>query len=301
MFVEGVRGHKLDRPSARDGLSRITSAAEDISLVNHDLVIEAIVEDLTIKRKILRSLEERSGPNTIIATNTSALSIDDMSTALERPENFIGIHFFNPVHKMKLVEIVVGKQTSDETVARAGKFVQKLSKLPIVVKDSPGFVVNRILMPYLIEAVKEYENGADPVTVDKEMVKWGMPMGPFRLMDEIGIDVCLHVAKDLSDRLGFDIPASLDQMVKDKHLGKKTGQGFYKYKKGKTIKGKPKEASRSAKLRIIENLSSSMIYEATKVLKERVAENADDIDFAMIMGTGFAPFKGGPLNYKEQK
>ena len=299
LFVQGVRGHKLDRPSARDGLSRITSTTQDVSLATQDLVIEAIVENMDVKRKVLRSLEDKAGPNTIIATNTSALSIDEMAECLERPENFVGIHFFNPVHKMKLVEIVVGSKTSDETVAYAVQFVQKISKFPVVVKDSPGFVVNRILMPYLIEAANQYEKGIQPELVDKQLVKWGMPMGPFRLMDEIGLDVCLHVAKDLSNRLGFDIPNVLSEMIDKGHLGKKTGKGFYTYKKGRSVKRKIEKTSIAQQTEVTVALTSKMIVEATNVLREQVVDESDDIDFAMIMGTGFAPFKGGPINYKE--
>lgn len=299
LFVSGVRGHKLDRPTARDGLARITTTTNDVPLKNHDLIIEAIVENLEIKKTVLKQLEEAAGPNTILATNTSALSIDDMAEVLDRPENFVGIHFFNPVHKMKLVEIVAGSKTSDDTIARAVRFVQNISKLPVIVKDSPGFVVNRILMPYLIEAARHYQNGIEPIQIDRNLVKWGMPMGPFRLMDEIGLDVCLHVANDLSQRAGLTIPDILAKMVSDGKLGKKSGEGFYKYKKGKSVK------VRSGKINITELnnstaiLTSSMINEASKVLEENIALDADDIDFAMIMGTGFAPFKGGPLKYKE--
>ena len=299
IFVQGVRGHKLDRPSARDGLSRITSTTQDVSLANQDLVIEAIVENMAVKKKVLKSIEDKAGPNTIIASNTSALSIDEMAECLDRPENFVGIHFFNPVHKMKLVEIVVGSKTSDETIAYAVQFVQKISKFPIVVKDSPGFVVNRILMPYLIEAARQYEKGIQPEVVDKELIKWGMPMGPFRLMDEIGLDVCLHVAKDLSNRLGFDIPNILTVMIDKGHLGRKTGKGFYEYKKGRSVKRKLQSSSVKHKTDVTVAITTRMIVEAGKVLKEQIVAEGDDIDFAMIMGTGFAPFKGGPIKYRE--
>ena len=299
IFVQGVRGHKLDRPSARDGLSRITSTTQDVSLANQDLVIEAIVENMAVKKKVLKSIEDKAGPNTIIASNTSALSIDEMAECLDRPENFVGIHFFNPVHKMKLVEIVVGSKTSDETIAYAVQFVQKISKFPIVVKDSPGFVVNRILMPYLIEAARQYEKGVQPEAVDKELIKWGMPMGPFRLMDEIGLDVCLHVAKDLSNRLGFDIPNILTVMIDKGHLGKKTGKGFYEYKKGRSVKRRLQSSSVKHKTDVTVAITTRMIVEAGKVLKEQIVAEGDDIDFAMIMGTGFAPFKGGPIKYRE--
>jgi len=297
LFVSGVRAHKLDRPSVRDSLARLTSTtSNNVDLSNQDLIIEAIVENLEVKQKVLSDIESKCSNNTILATNTSALSIDDMAKGLKRPENLIGIHFFNPVSKMKLVEIVVGSKTSESTVKRAVKMVQKIAKLPVVVKDSPGFVVNRILMPYLISAAWHYEDGVDPTAVDKQIVKWGMPMGPYRLMDEIGLDVCLHVANDLKNRLGLSIPSILQEKVHAGELGKKTNKGFYTYKNGKSVKSKSDETIPTS---VIGDITSSMLVEAEKVLKEGVAEDADWIDFAMIMGTGFAPFKGGPLKYRE--
>ena len=297
LFVQAVRGHKIDRPTARNSLSKIYTSVGDKPLKSQDLVIEAIVENLDIKKKVLSNIETNVNKHCIIATNTSALSIDEMASSLTRPENFIGIHFFNPVHKMKLVEIVVGSKTSDETIAKTIKFVQKISKFPIVVKDSPGFVVNRILIPYLIEAAKLYEKGVIPQEIDKEIVKWGMPMGPYRLMDEIGIDVCMHVSKDLSSRLGYDLPDVLDKMVKENKLGKKSGEGFYKYNKGRSIKEKYEPTPVGELTCNIALLTGAMIQESQKVLKEQIVYDADDIDFGMIMGTGFAPFKGGPINY----
>jgi len=297
LYVAGVHSHVFDRPEARAGLARVYPLTKDTTLKQTEIVIEAIVEKLDVKQKVLSELENQLPDGAIIATNTSALSIDDMASSLKHPERFVGIHFFNPVHKMKLVEVVRGSKTSDDTVERAVKFVQQIGKLPVVVKDSPGFIVNRILMPYLAEAGKLYSEGGDMVTIDKEMVKWGMPMGPFRLMDEIGLDVCKHVADDLSTRLGFESPGVLEEKIRKGNLGKKTGEGFYRYKKGKSIKKKPRKVKLDEKMKYIDRLVSSMVEEAVKVLSERIVESADDIDFAMIMGTGFAPFRGGPLNY----
>lgn len=296
LYVAGVHSHAFDRPTARDGLARITSTTDDVNLHNKDLVIEAIVEKLDVKKNVLAQLEEKLSDDTIIATNTSALSIDDMAECLKRPERFVGIHFFNPVHKMKLVEVIKGKQTSDETVQRAVKYVQSIGKLPVVVKDSPGFIVNRILMPYLIEAVKMYDEGVSIEGVDRAMVKWGMPMGPFRLMDEIGIDVCHHVALDLKNKLGLDVPDTLNTFVKQNKLGKKTKCGFYEYKNGKSVKRKNK-ITLAKEIEMTTRLGLAMMDEAKAVLNEGVADTQDDIDFAMIMGTGFAPFKGGPIQY----
>ena len=300
LYVDGVLGHKLDRPSARAGIARVSTATTNIPLDDKDILIEAIVEKLDVKQKVLAQLEEKLSNHAIIATNTSALSIDEMADCLNRPDRFVGIHFFNPVHKMKLVEVVRGKHTTDETVYRAVKFVQQIGKLPVVVKDSPGFVVNRILVPYLVEACRLHSTeGIDLEEVDQAMVKWGMPMGPFRLMDEIGLDICQHVAVDLYDRLpGLeDLPTLIQEHINDGLLGKKTEQGFYKYKKNRSIKRKMK-LSRSSEQTTVERLVGSMVHEAKLVLKEGVVETSDDIDFAMIMGTGFAPFRGGPLNYE---
>lgn len=291
LYVNGVLGHKFDRPTARNGMARITTSVTDIDL-HKDLIIEAIVEDLDVKKTVLAELEQRSSTNTIIATNTSALSINDMASCLKRPDKFVGIHFFNPVHKMKLVEVVKGKHTSNATVQRAVQFVQQIGKFPVVVNDSPGFVVNRILVPYLMKASQLLLEGNQMEAIDSGMVKFGMPMGPFRLMDEIGLDVCYHVANDLKNRLGIE--SSLEELswrVGSGKLGKKSSEGFYAYKKGKSIRRKMTEKAD------ISDLVDVMSLEAQRVLNEGVIDDPDMLDFAMIMGTGWAPFRGGPVNY----
>ena len=294
LYVKGVLSHRFDRPTAKRNLSRIYTATDNIPLHNKDILIEAIVEDLDIKQKVLAQLEEKLSNDAIIATNTSALSIDDMAACLKRPERFVGIHFFNPVHQMKLVEVVRGKKTSDSTIKRAVEFVQQIGKLPIVVNDSPGFVVNRILIPYLVKAVDlTYDH--PPAFIDAAMVDFGMPMGPFRLMDEIGLDVCYHVADDLNRRL--DLNCSLEEIlwrVESNRLGKKTGQGFYTYKKGYPVKRKVSGVVD------VTPLINTMTEEAQKVIDEGVIDDPDMLDFAMIMGTGWAPFRGGPLAYRQQ-
>ena len=297
LYVQGVRKHKFDRPSARAGLANIVPLTNDKKLKDADLIIEAIVERLDVKQSVLSQLETNLSEDAIIATNTSALSIDDMAASLKRPGQLVGIHFFNPVHKMQLVEIVKGKHTSAQTLQRAISFVQSIGKMPVVVKDSPGFVVNRILVPYLIDACQLLDWDFTMEEIDSAMVKWGMPMGPFRLMDEIGLDVCEHVAADLYKRLPHldgELPPVLTDLIADGFLGKKSKEGFYKYKKGKSVKtGNVNKEN----FNIIQNkLIDSIVSESELVLKEKVVESADDIDFAMIMGTGFAPFRGGPLS-----
>ena len=298
LYVQGVLSHKFDRPTARQNMSRAHATADDVPLDNKDILIEAIVERLDVKQAVLSQLEEKLPDDAIIATNTSALSIDDMASCLKRPDKFIGIHFFNPVHKMKLVEVVRGSKTSDDTVARAVKFVQQIGKLPVIVKDSPGFVVNRVLVPYLVKSAELLDSGFTPESVDKAIVKFGMPMGPFRLMDEIGLDVCYHVAKDLEDRLNIQ-STGINQLVSrigQKNLGKKTGEGFYKYKRGRAIRGKSDDDATS----VAHMLINTMVEESRNILKERVIDSSDSLDFAMIMGTGWAPFRGGPLTYSGQ-
>jgi 3-hydroxyacyl-CoA dehydrogenase/enoyl-CoA hydratase/3-hydroxybutyryl-CoA epimerase len=296
LYVQGVLGYKMDRPTARDGLSRIATTSKNVPLDNQDILIEAIVEKLDVKQQVLAELEEKLSDNAIIATNTSALSIDDMASALKHPERFVGIHFFNPVHKMKLVEVVRGKLTSDETVHRAVEFVKSIGKLPVVVNDSPGFVVNRILVPYLISAMDLHDRGYSIDMVDSIIMQWGMPMGPFRLMDEVGIDVCQHVAKHVCTSLNKKMSTTLERMIENGKLGKKAGEGFYKYKKGKSIKSNfTSDLIQQSTSKLM--LMGPMVYEARQVLEEGVIEDADMLDLAMIMGTGWAPFRGGPIRY----
>jgi len=295
LYVKGVQKHKFDRSSARDGLARISTSTDNIPLYNNELVIEAIVEKLDVKRKVLAQLESTLSKDAIIATNTSALSIDDMASCLKYPERFVGIHFFNPVHQMKLVEIVRGSKTSDETVERAVKFVQRIGKLPVVVKDSPGFVVNRVLVPYLVKAAELLDEGYKKEAIDSAMIKFGMPMGPFRLMDEIGLDVCYHVALDLEDRLRIKSSGvkELVARIGRGELGKKTGKGFYSYKKGRAVREKvSQDVSAAANI-----LIKAMVDESWKIFEEGIVSDRKWIDFAMIMGTGWAPFRGGPCTH----
>ena len=301
LYVQGVQKHKMDRPAARDGLARISTATQDVDMRSKGIVIEAIVEKLDIKKTVLSQLEKKVGKDCIIATNTSALSINEMSSCLEHPERFVGIHFFNPVHRMKLVEVVKGEHTSDDVTQQAVKFVQSIGKLPVVVNDSPGFVVNRILIPYLLNAI-DLTYDYDMEMVDEAMLRFGMPMGPFRLMDEIGLDICSHVAWDICNRLKIECAGMvlLEEYIKSGKLGKKTGEGFYDYTKKKK-KRKKLKTPRDVIGIVTTQLSTIMSNEAKKVMDEGVIDDPDMLDFAMIMGTGWAPFRGGPLksiNYK---
>jgi len=288
---------------------RVQPAAEPVPLHQADLVIEAAVERLDIKKQIFADLCARSRPDTILATNTSALPISELGKAdgVTHPERILGLHFFNPVARMKLVEIVVTDQTSDEAIETALQFTRRIGKLPVVVKDSPGFLVNRILMPYLIEAGRLFERGVDAREIDEAMLDFGMPMGPIRLLDEIGLDVALHVAETMSGAFGerFALPDLLNRLVEDGQLGRKAGAGFYVYGDLKAPEINPKalalrsgsEAPTSDREALAERLALLMVNEGFRVLEEGVAAKADDVDFAMILGTGFAPFRGGPMHW----
>lgn len=309
LYRDAVKRHIFTALEARDGLDRIQPAPMEVPLGQTDLVIEAAVENMELKKKVFQRLDELTADDTILATNTSALSVSELAAATRHPERVLGLHFFNPVHRMKLVEVIAARQTSPEMLQRALRFTQHMGKLPVLVKDSPGFLVNRILMPYLIEAGQLFEQGASVTDLDEAMLDFGMPMGPMRLLDEVGLDVSLHVAETLaahfSDRLR--IPESLSQMVAAGWLGRKTGQGYYLYGKPKRavpnrratrfVRGD--KARRLSRETLQERMVLLMVNEAARCLEEQVVNDPADVDFAMIMGTGFAPFRGGPLRYAD--
>jgi len=310
LYEQGVKRHAFTRLEARAGLDRIHPAAIEVPLGLADIVIEAAVERLDLKQQLFSRLEMLTSRETILASNTSALPISDIASATRHPERVVGIHFFNPVHRMQLVEVVIGRQTAPEVVRRSVKFVQQLGKLPVVVRDSPGFLVNRILMPYLVEAGYLFEHGVRPEDLDESMLEFGMPMGPLRLLDEVGLDVANHVASDLArhfrDRM--EAPQVLARMLQDKLLGRKAGAGFYRYPANgeqpsvnPDISRYPQAATCAGLSR--ENLRTRMVLlmvnEAARCLEENVIAEAADVDFGMIMGTGFAPFRGGPLRFAD--
>lgn len=309
LYREGVRRHAFTPRDARDGLDRIYPAPMEVPLRHVDLVIEAAVENLELKKKIFQRLDELAGDDTVLATNTSALPVSGLAAVTLRPERVLGLHFFNPVHRMQLVEIVATPQTAPEALTRAVRFVQRIGKLPVVVKDSPGFLVNRILMPYLIEAGNLFEHGASLKNLDEAMLDFGMPMGPMRLLDEVGVDVAMHVAQTLaasfSDRMLT--PAVLRKMVEAGLLGRKCGRGFYLYSKSGGSGSNPgvatyihnQSAADATRVELQERMVFLMINEAAHCLEEQIVTAPEDVDFAMIMGTGFAPFRGGPLRYAD--
>ena len=304
LYSAAVKKRVMTKSEASSKLDNVTPITESLPMKTVDLVVEAAVERLDIKQNLFAELETLVRDDTILATNTSALSIVDVAEKMEHKERVVGIHYFNPVHKMKLVEVVKGECTSEETVLKATQFVKKTGKLPVIVKDSPGFLVNRILMPYLIEAVHLANGGNDIEHTDKLLRKFGMPMGPFRLIDEVGGDVCQHVADDLLNRLNTKFPNSnlLRRMIEEGNLGKKSGQGFYKYTKGKSNGACDVPRNSTFRLQceneeIVDRLILIMINEAVRCLEEEVVSSPKDVDFGMIMGTGWAPFRGGPIRY----
>ena len=309
VYQQAARRRIFTRAQARDGMDRVYPTVEDVPMGRVDLVIEAAVERMDIKKTLFQGLAEAVREDTILASNTSALSISELAEGLPHPGRVIGIHYFNPVHRMQLVEVVVGEQTDPRVTGRVVAFVQKSGKLPVVVKDSPGFVVNRVLMPYLVESGFLASNGASFEAIDNAMLDFGMPMGPIRLTDEVGVDVCSHVVDHLADKLGDRMvkPAVLSTLIDKGWLGRKADRGFYVY----GGKGKPRVnadltglvASRSHADVSTEELQRRMVLlmvnEAARCIEEDLVAGPEDIDFAMIFGTGFAPFRGGPLRYAD--
>jgi 3-hydroxyacyl-CoA dehydrogenase/enoyl-CoA hydratase/3-hydroxybutyryl-CoA epimerase len=298
LVSDATRRRLVTQVQGRDTLDRVVTTTDKVPLTRHHLLIEAATESMDLKKKIFADLAARVSSDTILATNTSALSVAELAQSVPHPERVIGLHFFNPVHRMPLVEIITLPETSPDVLATAITFVQKIGKTPIVVKDSPGFLVNRILVPYLMEAVRLHASGIPVKDIDDAMLEFGMPMGPMRLLDEIGLDVASHVAKTLAEAFPDRFPKSdvLDKMVAEGHLGKKSGRGFYQYENGREIaftSAPPMPQHESIQTRLALLLSQ----EAMKCLKEGIARSADDIDLAMVLGTGYPPFRGGPITF----
>jgi len=273
-----------------------------------DIVIEAVFEDLTIKKKVFAELDAVCPPSAILATNSSSLSISAIASATQRRAKVIGMHFFNPAHVMKLVEVIPGLETSPETVEDVVSFAESLRKIPVKVQECTGFLVNRLLMPYLNEAGFALQEGAaSPKEIDESMVAFGMPMGPYALLDMIGIDVAEKVATILYDSYGPRMTAAivLSDLVKAKRYGSKSGAGIYLYtgekdeQLPKIIQKIQKETGVVGTRYSPERLLLLMINEAALCLQEHVA-SAGDIDLAMVAGTGFPQDKGGPLHYADQ-
>ena len=308
IYGEAVKRHVFSEIDARNAFDRILPTFEEVPLRDVDLIVEAAIEKIDSKQQIFAHLESKTAPDLVIASNTSALSIDAIAASLEHPERVVGIHFFNPVHRMQLVEIVRGTKTNAATLSAAIRFAKQIGKLPVLVKDSPGFLVNRILLPYMVEAVRLFAEGYRVENIDRVMLDFGMPMGPLRLTDEVGLDVSVHVAKELESRVQNLGPMddTLEKMISKGWLGRKSGKGFYDHGAGDDGKInhqlgdlQPAEPTTANEGDLRDRLVLSMVNEAARTLEEKVVEAPEDVDFGMIMGTGWAPFRGGPLRFAD--
>ena len=281
-----------DERRVRDALDRLIPDVTGEGAQHADVIIEAIFENLPAKRELFAKLEAIAKPSALLATNTSSLRLADIATALKDPSRLVGIHFFNPVPLLQLVEVVAGERTDPVLARRAAAFVRRIDKLPLPVKDSPGFLVNRVLGPYLQSAFRLIDEGVKPETIDAAMVAFGMPMGPAELADTVGLDICLAAGRSLA-RNATEVPRILANKVEMGQLGRKTGQGIYRWENGKAIKGQPDAWDP----RLVDRLIDPYLAEAKRALDEGIVADAELVDAGLIFGTGFAPFRGGPLHY----
>lgn len=275
--------------------ARLIADPEGKGVARADVVIEAIVEKLDVKQKLFSDLEGKIKPGAVLATNTSSLKLEDIAAPLNDPGRLIGLHFFSPVPQMPLVEVVQGASTREDEVKKGAAFVTAIDKFPLITKDVPGFLVNKVLTPYMFKAFERLEKGEDKEKIDEAVRTFGMPMGPIELADSVGLDICLHVAKILGG--GGTEGSRLERLVSSGRLGKKSGEGFYLWKDGKPVRGKT-EFSKTELERLGKEIVQPIIDESQKALDEGVVASADLVDAGMIFGTGFAPFRGGPLHYK---
>jgi len=285
--------YKRDRRAIIAANDRLMMDHKGFGIAQADIIIEAIFEDAEVKRELYKSIEPQMKESAILATNTSSIMLEDLSSSLKNPGRLVGLHFFNPVALMPLVEIIHGENTDQTVLQQASAFARSIGKLPLPVKSAPGFLVNRILMPYLLEAVIMIDEGIAAESIDKAATDFGMPMGPIELADTVGLDVCKNVASILSKTMDTQIPANLENMVKAGNLGKKTGSGFYQYKKGRIQKNKKVQHKNIEQLQ--DRLVMKLLNESVACLREGIVENEDMIDAGVIFGTGFAPFRSGTM------
>ncbi|HEU4520434.1 MAG TPA: 3-hydroxyacyl-CoA dehydrogenase NAD-binding domain-containing protein [Thermoanaerobaculia bacterium] len=310
VWKKKVERRRMTRGEMQRNLARITGTTDWTGFSRVDMVIEAVIEKLDVKRQVLSEFESIAKPEAIFATNTSTIPITDIAANATRPENVVGMHFFNPVDRMPLVEVIRGERTSDEALVTVAAFARKLGKTVVYCNDGPGFVVNRILAPYMNEAGLLLEEGNSIESLDKVMVDFGMPMGPMALLDEVGIDVAAKVAVILStafkDRMSKSSKV-VDTLYESGRLGKKNGKGLYIYDGGKR-KGPDAEVYRligvasprpAHRDEAVDRMVMAMINEASLIVDERLVASAGELDLAMIMGTGFPPFRGGLLRYAD--
>ena len=310
---------KMTPTKMGETLSRIRPTLNYGDFSETDIVIEAVVENPKIKRSVLKEVEGLVKDDAIIASNTSTISITYLAEELKRPENFVGMHFFNPVHRMPLVEVIRGEKSSEQAIATTVALATKMGKTPIVVNDCPGFLVNRVLFPYFGAFDLLLKQGADFVHVDKVMEKFGWPMGPAYLIDVVGLDTGVHgaevMAEGYPDRMKADYKGAIEHLYDNKRLGQKNGVGFYKYEMDK--RGKPQKTADEATYELLKATSDSdkqafedqtiidrtmlaFCNETVRCLEDNIVSTPSEADMAMIMGVGFPPFRGGPCRYIDQ-
>ena len=310
-YADAVKRGIMTEEQAKQGRARIVASSVAIEMRDVQVVVEAASEKLEVKKQIFRDLSAKTPEAATLATNTSALSISDLAGEVKNAERVIGLHLFNPVSRMKLVEVVVGTETSDDTIARALTFVRQIAKLPVTVRDSPGFLVNRVLFPYLLEAAKLFENGTNAQAIDDALLQWGMPMGPLRLIDEIGVDITVDIASTLEKAYGKRDRTSkiLREMQSAKLLGRKSGAGFYRYEgNSQTANNEINKWRQPAVIPsstqdgggdMANRLMFLMVNESARCLEEKVVASPEDADYGMNLGTGFPVWRGGPLRCAE--
>ena len=299
-LTELCRKKHRSAAQTRDILDRLIPDPDNSGVAVADLVLEAVPEDLQLKRQVYAEIEPRMKPDAILATNTSSIALDKLRSGLADAGRLVGIHFFNPVAQMQLVEVVAHSTARSSALERASTFVGQINRLPAPVSSDPGFLVNRALTPYLVEAIGLLDEGLSAEAIDQVAIDFGMPMGPLELADQVGLDICLGVADMLREQLDSNLPEApewLRSKVSKGELGRKTGKGIYRWKHGKVQKKyRRKQAPRGTQ----ERLLLPMLNACMACLREKVIDDADQLDGAMIFATGFPPFRGGPMQYAEQ-
>jgi 3-hydroxyacyl-CoA dehydrogenase/enoyl-CoA hydratase/3-hydroxybutyryl-CoA epimerase len=287
-----------DPAAAAAAFARMKMDVAGDGVADADVVIEAIFENIEAKQALYAVLEPRLKPGAILASNTSSIMIETLCEKLADPARLVGIHFFNPVAQMQLVEIVQGTRTRADILQGALGFTRKLDKLPLPCRSAPGFVVNRILVPYMNEAMFAFEDGIPAAVIDRAGLRFGMPMGPIELADVVGLDVSLNVGRVLAAAFGRPVPAILDKLIAQKKFGRKSGEGFYVWQDGKPQR---QAVQAAAPADLEDRLMLPMVNEAVAVLREKVIDDADLLDAGAVFATGFAPFRGGPIRYARER
>jgi 3-hydroxyacyl-CoA dehydrogenase/enoyl-CoA hydratase/3-hydroxybutyryl-CoA epimerase len=287
---------RLAGPESRQAAAaRLRADVAGDGVATAEVVIEAIFENLEAKQALYRQIEGHLMPGAVLATNTSSIPLEHLAAGLQDPARLVGLHFFNPVARLPLVEVVSTPRTSAAAQAAGMAFTRQIGKLPLPCRSQPGFLVNRILAPYLAEAMDLAREGVPLAEIDHAAVEFGMPMGPIELADAVGLDIALHVARILAPVLDRAVAPELEALVAAGHLGQKSGRGFYLYQERRPVK--PRRTGHAPRNDVQERLVLALLNEAARCLDERVVADADLVDAGVILGTGFAPFRGGPLRY----